>query len=172
MVFFVKAQLRASATSFKWELNKKNSYGLRRWLRGRGSVSADAAGPRIAKSTRKKKSAFCLLPLKKCDCSFAPLCYKEFRCSEGGTATCRLFGDVIFGDVKCVHVTFSQDRVVHLNRMSPESICYNLSNGAAVVYQLQLREESSCLGSTDSCGTVSHPTLHTYSNKMSCFTER
>ena len=45
-----------------------------------------------------------------------------------------------------------------------ESICYDLSNGAAAVYQLQPREASSCLGSADSCATVSHPTLHTYSN--------
>lgn len=94
--------------------------------------------------------------------SIAPLCYEEFKLLVRGN--CRFFGDVIFGDVKCVHVTSSQVRVVHLNRMSWESICYNLSNGAAVVYQLQLWEVSSCLCSTVFCVTMSHPELHTYFN--------
>ncbi len=46
-----------------------------------GSVSAGAAGPRWVKSTWKKQ-VFLPFPTKKCDCSLALLCYKEFKLSE------------------------------------------------------------------------------------------
>lgn len=107
-----------------------------------------------------RKRAFGFFPLKNVTVPSHCSAVKDCSASWEETATCRFFGDVIFGEVKCVHVTSSQDRVVHLNRMSPGS--NNLSDGAAVVHQLQLGEVSCCLGSTDSCATVSHPTLHAY----------
>lgn len=109
-----------------------------------------------------RKQAFGFFPLKNVTVPSHCSAIKNWSASWEGTATCRFFGDVIFGEVKCVHVTSSQDQVVHLNRMSPGS--NNLSNGAAVVHQLQLGEVSSCLSSTDSCATVSYPTLHAYFN--------